>query len=285
MRRLRSEQTGLSYLSTGAQNAPLVVCLHGFPDIPRTWAPLTEHLREAGYRIVSPWLPGYAPSSLDGPLDVPSMTRRILSLVDELSPSEPVRIVGHDWGSVIAQFALALRPERFRAAATLAVPHIMAVETNIERYPRQLRRSAYMGLFQLPIVSDRIVKLRDFHFIERLWRSWSPGFHPGADYFEELKLCLRSSMPAPLRHYRAMASLKATREIRQTMAAGPIVVPMMYLHGERDGCIGPEITEDQEEHFSALFEMVRLVDAGHFLHLERPAEVNSAILRWFEAHR
>ena len=287
MRRHRSEQTGLSYLSTGAgaENAPLVLCLHGFPDIPRTWAPLTEQLRAQGYRVVSPWLPGYAPSTLAGPFDIPSVSRTILSLLDELSPSEPVRIVGHDWGAIIAQYALALRPERFRAAATLAVPHLLAIETNIERYPAQLRRSAYMGFFQLPFVSDRIVRLRDFHFIERLWRTWSPGFDPGADYFAEIKDCLRSSMPGPLGYYRAMASLKATRDLRQTIGAGPIVVPTMHLHGERDGCIGPEIAEDQEEHFSAMFEMVKLADAGHCLHLERPAEVNAAILRWFEAHR
>jgi pimeloyl-ACP methyl ester carboxylesterase len=284
MRRLRSEQTGLSYLSTGAEDAPLVVCLHGFPDIPRTWAPLSEHLREAGYRVVSPWLPGYAPSSLEGPFDVPTLTRTILSFVDELAPSEPVRIVGHDWGSLITQCALALRPERFRAAATLAVPHLLAFQANLERYPRQLRRSAHMAFFQLPIVSDRIVKLRNFRFIERLWEIWSPGFNPGSDYFEELKLCLRSSMPAPLRYYRAMTSPKVIRELREIVAAGPIVVPTMYLHGERDGCIGPEIAEGQEEYFSALFEMVKLADAGHFLHLERPAEVNEAILGWFEEH-
>ena len=285
MHRLRSEQTGISYLSTGAQDAPLVVCLHGFPDIPRTWAPLTEHLCGAGYRVVSPWLPGYAPSSLEGPFDVLSLTRTILSLVDELSPSEPVRIVGHDWGSIITQCALAQRPERFRAAAILAIPHILAFETNIERFPRQLQRSAYIGLFQLPLVSDFVVKARDFRFIERLWKNWSPGFDPGADYFGELKLCLRSSMPAPLEHYRALASLKVTREMREIVAAGPIVVPTMCLHGERDGCILPGMADDQEEHFSALFEMVKLADAGHFLHLERPAEVNAAILRWFEAHR
>ena len=68
MRRLRSEQTGLSYLSSGADDAPLVLCLHGFPDIPRTWAPLTQRLTGAGYRVVCPWLPGYAPSSLRGAL-------------------------------------------------------------------------------------------------------------------------------------------------------------------------------------------------------------------------
>jgi pimeloyl-ACP methyl ester carboxylesterase len=284
MRRLRSESTGISYLSSEAENAPLVVCLHGFPDTPRTWGPLTEELCDAGYHVVSPWLPGYAPSSLEGTLDPPSVARMIVALVDELVPSEPVRIVGHDWGATIAQCAIAQWPERFRAAALLATPHLLAVEENVQEYPRQFGRSAYIGLFQLPIFSDLLVKARDFAFVERLWRKWSPGFDPGEDYFDELKLCLRSSMPAPLLYYRSLRSPRVITEIRKLLSAGPIVVPTIYLHGERDGCIGPEIARGQEGHFSALFEQVMLADAGHFVHLERPAEVNDAIAGWFATH-
>jgi pimeloyl-ACP methyl ester carboxylesterase len=261
-----------------------VLCLHGFPDIPRTWAPLTEALADAGHRVVSPWLPGYAPSSLEGPFDAPTVTRSVLALIDELSPDEPIRIVGQDWGAVVATLALALRPERFRAAATLAVPHVLTLEANMERYPAQLRRSAYAGLFQLPVLSDRIVRFGGYRFIRRLWKTWSPGFDPGDAYFDELELCLRSSMPAPLEYYRALRSLKAIREVRAAVTGGPIQVPTMYLHGERDGCVGVEMVEGQAAHFSAMFETVKLADAGHFLHLERPAEVNAAILRWFEQH-
>ena len=284
MHRLRSESTGLSYLSNEAEDAPLVVCLHGFPDIPRTWAPLTEELRDAGYHIVSPWMPGYAPSPLDGPFDAPSVARMILALVDELSPSEPVRIVGHDWGSIVAQCAIVESPERFRAAALLSIPHMLAVEENVQEYPKQIGRSAYIGLFQVPFLSDRILKLRDFAFMERLWRKWSPGFDPGEDYFDELKLCLRSSMLASIKYYRSLRSPKVIMEIRRLLSSGPIVVPTIYLHGENDGCMGAEIAEGQEAHFSALFEQVMLADAGHFVHLERPEEVNEAIVRWFEAH-
>lgn len=284
MRRSRSEQTGISYVSCGEAGAPLVLCLHGFPDIPRTWESLGKDLCNAGYRVVSPWLPGYAPSTLEGPFDVPTVARRILTLGDELSPTEPIRIVGHDWGAVISQLASALSPARVRAAANLAVPHLLAFEANLEKHPRQLGRSAYMALFQAPVVSDLLVRWRGFRFIRRLWRTWSPGLDPGSDYFEELELCLRSSMPAPLEYYRAVASPRVIRTLRQTLGAGPIVVPTLYLHGERDGCIGPEMAEGQEEHFSALFETLTLADAGHFLHLERPTEVNEAVLRWFETH-
>ena len=284
MHRLRSERTGISYLSNEAEEAPLVVCLHGFPDIPRTWAPLTEALRDASYHVVSPWLPGYAPSTFQGPFDAPALSRAVLSLVDEISPNAPVRIVGHDWGAVIGQCLIAQWPERFRAAALMAVPHMLAVEENVREYPSQLGRSAYMGLFQLPLLSDALVSFRDFAFVERLWRKWSPGFETEQGYLDELKLCLRSSMPAPLEYYRTLRSPRVIREVRGMLTKGPIVVPTIYLHGENDGCIAPEMTIGQEAYFSALFEQVMLADAGHFLHLERPDVVSEAIVQWFSAH-
>ncbi len=91
-------------------------------------------------------------------------------------------------------------------------------------------------------------------------------------------------MPAPLQYYRALRSPKIIVEMRKLLSAGPIVVPTIYLHGERDGCVGPEITEEQGAHFSALFEQLILADAGHFVHLERPQVVNEAIVKWFAAH-
>jgi pimeloyl-ACP methyl ester carboxylesterase len=229
-------------------------------------------------------MPGYAPSSLEGPFDWPSVTRRVLDLIDELSPSEPVRIVGHDWGAVVAQYALATTPTRFRSAAILAVPHMLSILDNAQEYPSQFRRSSYMGLFQLPVLSDRIVRLRDFAYIERLWRLWSPGFHPGDEYMDELKLCLRSSLPAPLRYYRPLKDPRVIRDTYRLLQQGPIEVPTIYLHGERDGCIDVRLCEGQDAWFSALFEQVVLSGAGHFLHLERPAEVNDAITAYFNAN-
>jgi pimeloyl-ACP methyl ester carboxylesterase len=44
------------------------------------------------------------------------------------------------------------------------------------------------------------------------------------------------------------------------------------------------MTLGQEPHFSAMFERVLLADAGHFVHLERPLEVNEAIASWFKSH-
>lgn len=284
MHQERCEKTGISYLATGPVDAPLVLCLHGFPDIPRTWDALSETLAHGGFRVIAPWLPGYAPSPLDGPLDLPAVARRLSTFVDEVSSGAPVRLVGHDWGALIVYCLLAQRPDRFRAAVTLAIPHPLAIEANIPEFPRQLLRSSYIAFFQLPAVSGRVILARNFAFIEWLWKVWSPGFNPGTNHFDEVKRCLKDSLPSPLSYYRSFRSPRTLRELRRLLNTDPIPVPTLFLHGERDGCTGVELAAGQERYFSALFETIRFSEAGHFLHLERPAEINQAIQDWFQAH-
>ena len=51
-----------AYLEEG--EGPLVLLLHGFPDTARSWDFLRPKLAEKGYRAVSPWLRGYAPTEI-----------------------------------------------------------------------------------------------------------------------------------------------------------------------------------------------------------------------------
>ena len=56
--------------------------------------------------------------------------------------------------------------------------------------------------------------------------------------------------------------------------------PTLYLHGSADGCIGVELVRDAERHLAPGSRMTVVEGAGHFLHLERPEEVNEHVLAW-----
>jgi len=249
-----------------------VVYLHGFPDHPPTAAPFLRALAARGHRVIAPWLRGYAPSPLVGPFDVDTLVADLLGLLDHLSPRAPVALVGHDWGAAIAYAACIAAPSRIARAVTLALPHPLTVLGNLAR-PAQLRASWYMLLFQLPGAGTLVTDA----FVDRLWRAWSPDLRLDDAPRAELHACLRASMPAPLGTYRALVG----RGLRAKIAAlaAPIRVPLLQLHGARDGCVLPPGNADARR-FAAprVYELVDGV--GHFLHVERPDELAARIADW-----
>ena len=263
---------------SGPEGAPLVVCLHGFPDVPATWRGLREALVGAGLRVATPWLRGYAPSSLEGPFDLDTAARDVVRVVDALSPGRPAALVGHDWGAACTVVATARAPWAFSAAVTLALPHPLAFVHNLASHPMQLRRSAYMALFQLPSWPERALVARDGALVRRLWRAWSPGFEPPREHLDEVVRCLRASLPGPLGWYRALPG--------QLLAPGParVETPTLALHGARDGCVHPGLACGQSAWFAGPFEQEVVPAAGHFLHLEQPALVHARVLAWLGEH-
>jgi pimeloyl-ACP methyl ester carboxylesterase len=272
-----------SYIEAGAESAPLVVCSHGFPDVPSTFADLMARLAAWGYRAVAPWLRGYDPSPLVGPYHPDRIADDLIELADALCPDERVIFIGHDWGAVSTYIAAARYPHRIARAIAMAVPHPVALTKNLTRVDGQLRRSWYMGLFQLPLVAELVVRRRDFAFVDRLFSDWSPGFDAPADHVREVKDCLARSMPAPIQYYRDVRR-RERGAVRTSPDRTPrISVPTLHLHGARDGCIGYGAGRGQERLFSGPFKSDLLSGVGHFLHLEDPVRVADRIHSWLSA--
>jgi pimeloyl-ACP methyl ester carboxylesterase len=270
-----------AYLSWGEEAAPLVFCLHGFPDTPHSFNDFGVKMASLGYRVIAPWLRGYAPSPIDGPITPEQFADDLKSLIVKFSPNKKVFIVGHDWGAAITYLALAQYPELFSRAVTVSVPHPVAFLKSLLAGHGQLRNSWYMFFFQLGRLADYYVQKDNFALIERLWRAWSPGYTPSASQWDTLKECLSQSMPKPVAYYRSMfwPPLKAFRRLKQ---ANRVYTPLLYVHGSDDGCIKFESRRGQEAFFMSEHEEVSIPNAGHFVPLEAPDALAQHVHRWFQ---
>lgn len=270
-------------LSAGSHGAPVVVCLHGFPDVAHSMTAIVDSLGAAGFHAVAPFMRGYAPSVLEGPYDIDSLAADVVALADAMSPDAPVALVGHDWGAIAAYAALTLAPSRFTKAVTMAVPHPMAFIANLPRKPRQLARSWYMFALQ-PALGDWLFQRRDYAFVDRLWRDWSPGFTPDPRHISRIKACFAESGTAPIEYYRSMLRPPAERLARISRARGErISTPVLQLHGGRDGCIGASLAHGQERWFAGPMTREVFPDLGHFLHIEAPLRVSPRIVEYLSA--
>lgn len=272
IRTIHANGVEFAYLTVG--EGPLALCLHGFPDTAHTWRHLMPELAGRGYRAVAPFSRGYAPTEIpaDGAYEEAALVADVRALHEELGGDENAVIVGHDWGAFPA-YALA---GRFRRAVALAVPPPGAQLPGLLAY-EQLKRSFYIFLFQTVLAEPAVA---DPAFLDRLWRDWSPGHDPAEDLaFVRRSLGEPANMAAAIGYYRA--ALGTTPPSGRYPDADPATAgPVLYLHGERDGCMGVEMAKDAAGSLPPGSRVELVPDAGHFLHLERPAEVNRLILDW-----
>jgi pimeloyl-ACP methyl ester carboxylesterase len=103
---------------------PLVLLAHGFPESWYSWRHQIDALAAAGFRVVAPDMRGYGKSDAPQAIDqytILHLVGDMVGVLDALGAPTAV-IVGHDWGASVAWQAALMRPDRFRAVASLSVP-------------------------------------------------------------------------------------------------------------------------------------------------------------------
>ncbi|PSP67025.1 alpha/beta hydrolase [Halobacteriales archaeon QS_1_69_70] len=245
------------------------------------------HRRRAEHARLCADRPGagrrYSPTALGD--DAVALADAVPAELD-VDADDPV-LVGHDWGAVAAYAADRTDPDAFDRMVAMAVPP--GFEALLLEHPRQLLRSWYMWVFQLPDVPERALRWRDFALLEALWTLWSPGWEAPDERIESVTTTFRAGETAEhaLEYYRdtvgAQLSSLAGDLLRLDPPSiedvPPVRTPSLVIAGEDDGCIGPELFD----HASDIIEearVVRIQDAGHFMHREWPEVVGEEIVAY-----
>lgn len=283
---LQNEELTFSALTMG-QGTP-VLCLHGFPDDYRSFRKQMKPIADAGFQVIAPMMRGYEPSSQPQNKDyhVISLAKDVNAWLDHLK-IQKAHLIGHDWGAITSYAAAALYPNRFYSLTTIAIPHLKNLPGGLMNFPGQVKNSWYILFFQLPFISDFTVKNNSFAFIEKLWRDWSPGFDLPEEEMSRLKQTFSAPgvLDAALRYYRALPDFVSDQGKESWSALSmPIRLPTLAITGKEDGCMESSLHRSmmKDEDFPAGLQIKEIDHGGHFVHLEKPDEVNKIILDFIE---
>ena len=268
----------------GARNgvgadAPLALCLHGFPELHYSWRHQMPMLADMGYRVWAPNMRGYGATSRPhgvGNYRLHTLAQDVAALIDA-SGARDVTLIAHDWGAIVAwHFAiLELRP--LTRLVMMNVPHPLCAQRELRRW-RQMGKSWYIAFFQLPRIPERILGRNAAAPIVDIFRNSAVDkarFDAATLEPYRAAAARPGALTAMLNYYRALLRLPDAGEI----GTGKVDVPTLILWGEQDVAIDIHCLDGTQAHVSDLT-VERFRHASHWVQQDAPDAVNAALRRW-----
>jgi len=290
---LRTVELGIAYLEAGPDGGQPVVCFHGFPDCARSYAEIMLALADRGYKVVAPFLRGFAPTrfldeSTPRTGDMAALGQDALDFFDALALQDAI-VVGQDWGSSIAEILTFSRQNRVSKLVKLNWYGVYSMAESAQSRDfdyAQMRDSWHVWLLNTPL-GEAVVTFDAENFCRALWEQWSPSWAP-----EQLVVAFddaKTSFLPPdfgkivLSAYRSgMSGLGGDERhdgLRACIGQTPaITCEMIVLTGADDKVEGGLSEEATKRYFTGGLVHKVVEGARHFIHRQRPDEVIGAIV-------
>ncbi len=312
------ETNGISMHIAEAGSGPLVVLVHGWPELWYSWRHQLPALAAAGYHAVAPDLRGFGESDAPEPIEAYSMrnlTADIIGVLDALGADRAV-LVGHDWGAGITWACTELYPERIAAHVTLGIAYAPRPQVSPAEMARQFAGDAFSFLqyVQQPGVAEaeleadvrrslRLItyalsgdappdlvpylftgKPTDAGFLDGMPEPTTlPAWLTEADLDVYSEAFERTGFRGSFGMYRNYD--QNWKDLPQVGATG-VNQPVLFVGGLRDSAVIfvplDELLQDMQAAVPNLRKIVLLPGVGHWTQQEAPDEVNFELIGFLQ---
>lgn len=307
------ETNGITLRAAVEGSGPLIILVHGWPELWYSWRHQIRPLAAAGYRVVAPDVRGYGGSDRPHAVeayDMATMMADIVGIIDHFNEDQAI-LIGHDWGAPICWNTAALHADRIAAVAGLSVPYskrgpvstialwddIYAGRFFYQRYfqkegiadaeletdIRMSLRKIYYGLSgEAPSMDPWVKRPAEGGLLDTLpdpevFPEWMSA--EDLDYFVDQ--FTRSGFRGPLNRYRNQG-----RDFDQLprMGAVPVTQPTCFIGGSKDAVRRFVPRYDLYANLGINctdLRLTRIIEGkGHWIQQEAPEEVNAALLEF-----
>jgi pimeloyl-ACP methyl ester carboxylesterase len=302
------KSNGISLHVAEKGTGPLVVLLHGFPELWYSWRHQIGFLADRGYHVVAPDLRGYGDS--DAPASIESYTifhlvGDIVGLIDHFGEQQ-AHVVGFGWGAVIGWNLSLFRPDKVKCFVAISVPYFQRdPNTSFLQVYRQVYGDGFhMCQFQEPGKAERSFARYDYlTVIKKFLRVTKTNefiASPGKDLID----CMETPFVLPpwisegelqvyadkfqetgfsgaLNYYRC---IEKNWELLAPWQGAKITVPAKLIIGDQDYGFESTMKYIQGDAFKNLvpnLELTILDGCHHYIHIEKAQEVSQETLSFF----
>ncbi|HUR83973.1 MAG TPA: alpha/beta hydrolase [Solirubrobacteraceae bacterium] len=248
-----------------------VLLVHGFPDSSYVWRQQVPALVGGGMRAIVPDLRGLGESDKPQEVDEYKISRSVQDMVavlDELGVQQ-AHVIGHDFGAVVAWVLACAVPDRVGRLVTMSVGH---PNTRGERSVEQREKGWYQLLFQFTGVAEELLQRDDW----KLAREW---LRDDGDMERHLAdLARPGALTAGLNWYRA--NLAPHMELQDRPPLPSVRAPTLGLWSTGDHYLTEDGMIRSAEFVDGPWRYERIEDAGHWMQLDRPDEINELLLEF-----
>lgn len=310
------ETNGIRLRTVVEGNGPLVILLHGWPQCWYLWRHQIAPLAAAGFQVAVPDQRGYGGSDKPEAIEaynIIELTNDVAGLATALG-HEQFYVVGHDWGAPVAWHTALLHPERVRAVAGLSVPYSRWRAGTLTQQEFYGDNFWYMVYFQQPGVAEAELEADIRKSLRMIYYTVSgdlppekrPGRKPATAKFldgmtdpAELPTWLteadldyyvaqyqQSGLRGPLNWYRNIDRNVALTPQLDSPETGRIQQPAFFIAGTLDPVLqfhGGRALAAMDKWLVDLRGKVLIEGAGHWVPMERPAEVTAALLGFLKS--
>jgi len=289
---------------------PLILCVHGWPELWYSWRHQIEHFAARGYTVAAMDVRGYGKSSK--PPEIAAYSMRNLAgdaaaVIDQLGGGEAI-LFGHDWGAPIVWNTALLHRAKVRAVAGLSVPYGPRGDASFLKIAEALYAGRFFyqvyfqreGVVEAELEADIPTALRKIYYAIsgdaplNAWLAHKPADaalldgmtdpRPFPAWMSEADLAVyvaafrAGGFRGPINRYRAQEIDFADLA---ELAAKPVTQPSFFIGGERDAVRnfipGMDLYANPGVACADFRGSVIIPRAGHWVQQEAPAATNAAL--------
>jgi pimeloyl-ACP methyl ester carboxylesterase len=271
--------------TSGGEDAPVVVLLHGFPEFWWCWRAQLPALAAAGYHAVAMDLRGYGGSDKtpDG-YDPVTLAQDVAGVVKALGERSAV-LVGHGWGGYVAWATATLHPRHVSALAVAAAPHPGAMLNGLRRQPGAAALRHVLAM-QVPYLPERRLADARRGYVRAHLGAWSsptsafPDAEATATYQSAIGVWPSSHCALEYHRWLVRSRVRSDGRAFDRAMRASVSQPVLAVYGADDPALPRGAMQATRAHVSGPLTERVLPGVGHFPPEEAPAAFSDLLVGW-----